>query len=144
ALIEALLDDTIDCIATDHAPHTDIEKDLPFVDAPYGVVGLETAFPVLFTHLVKTGLVPLPKLIEKLTCGPARILGLLPRGTLTPGAPADIVLLNPAEEFEVTPEFFFSKSFNSPWLGARLSGAIVATIVNGKVVFRLRRFGVNP
>lgn len=144
ALIEALLDDTIDCIATDHAPHTDIEKDLPFVDAPYGMVGLETAFPALFTKLVKPGLVTLPKIIEKLTCGPARVLDLLPRGTLSPGAPADVVLLNLDEEQEITPDFFFSKSFNSPWLGTKLSGAVVMTIVGGKVVYRLRQFVANP
>jgi dihydroorotase len=140
ALIEALLDDTIDCIATDHAPHTDIEKDQPFADAPNGMVGLETAFPVLYTELVKTGIVPLAKLIEKLTIGPARVLGLEPRGTLRPGAPADVVLLNLAEEVEVTESFFFSKSCNSPWLGARLHGAVVMTIVGGEVVYHNREF----
>ncbi|MGB9691922.1 MAG: dihydroorotase [Candidatus Sumerlaeaceae bacterium] len=139
ALVAALLDDTIDCIATDHAPHTDIEKDLPFVDAPYGMVGLETAFPVLYTFLVKSGQVPLGKLIEKLTIGPARVLGLEPRGTLRVGAPADIVLLNLAEEVQVTPDFFFSKSCNSPWLGATLTGAIVMTLVEGEVVFSQRQ-----
>ncbi len=136
ALIAALLDDTIDCIATDHAPHTDIEKDLPFVEAPYGMVGLETAFIVLYTYLVETGRVPLMKLIEKLTIGPSRVLGLEPLGTLEVGAPADLVVLNLAEKTHVTPEFFFSKSFISPWLGAQLSGAVEMTLIGGRVVFR--------
>lgn len=139
ALISALLDDTIDCIATDHAPHTDIEKDQPFVDAPYGMVGLETAFPVLYTSLVKSGLVPLRKLLEKMTIGPARVLGLEPRGSLAVGAPADIVLLNLSQEVQITPDFFFSKSFNSPWLGSTLTGAVIMTVVSGKLVYSHRQ-----
>jgi dihydroorotase len=139
-LIAALLDGTIDCIATDHAPHTDIEKDMPFVEAPYGMVGLETAFPVLFTQLVETGRVPLSTLIQKLTIGPARVLGLEPRGTLQPGAPADVVLLNLSQEVVVDQSFFFSGSFNSPWLGATLRGSAAMTIVGGRVVYHNRSF----
>jgi len=139
-LIAALLDGTIDCIATDHAPHTDIEKDMPFVEAPYGMVGLETAFPVLFTQLVEPGRVPLGTLIQKLTVGPARVLGLEPRGTLQPGAPADIVLLNISQEVRIDQSFFFSGSFNSPWLGATLRGSAVTTIVGGRVVYHNRSF----
>jgi dihydroorotase len=140
ALLKALLDDTIDCIATDHAPHTDIEKDLSFVDAPFGVVGLETAFPVLHTRLVKEGLLSLNKLIEKMTVGPAKVLGLLPRGTLSEGAPADIVLLDLFEEIVVSRDFFFSKSWNSPWLGQHLFGSVAATLVNGKLIYSHRKF----
>lgn len=144
ALLAALLDDTIDAIATDHAPHTDIEKDQPFAEAPNGVIGLETAFPVLYTYLVEPGRLSLMKLIEKLTVGPARVLGLLPRGTLSLGAPADLVLLNLAAEVRVTREFFFSKSWNSPWLGQRLVGSVEMTIVGGTIVYHRRAFLAKP
>ena len=135
ALIEALLDGTIDCIATDHAPHTDIEKDLPINQCPFGMIGLETAFPVLYTHLVKPGRMSLQFLIEKMTSSPAKVLHLEPRGTLTVGAPADITIIDLDEEFEVTREMFYSKSKNSPYIGQKLFGKVKTTIVCGKVVF---------
>jgi dihydroorotase len=140
ALIEALLDGTIDCIATDHAPHTDIEKDQPLADAPCGMIGLETAFPVLYTRLVLPGRLPLPLLIEKLTAAPAKVMHLEPRGSLAEGNPADVVLINLDREVEVTEEMFFSKSHNSPYIGERLTGGIETTIVGGKIVFRNRAF----
>jgi len=135
ALLEALLDGTIDCIATDHAPHTDIEKDMPINECPFGMIGLETAFPLLYTRLVKTGIMTLPFLIERMTAVPARIIHVDPRGTLAVGAPADITLVNLDEEFEVTREFFHSKSKNSPFIGTRFFGRVKRTIVNGKTVF---------
>lgn len=135
ALIEALLDGTIDCIATDHAPHTDIDKDMPVTECPFGMVGLETAFPLLYTRMVKPGIFDLPFLIERLTSRPAAIIGIAPRGTLSAGAPADLTLVNLEEEFEITPDFFHSKSRNSPFIGDKFQGRIKQTIVGGKTVF---------
>lgn len=140
ALLAALADGTIDCIATDHAPHTAIEKDQPIQDAPNGAIGLETAFAVVNTYAAGAGHLTLPQLIEKMTSAPAGVLNLLPRGTLAPGAPADIVLLDPAATVTIEPDFFFSRSRNSPFLGHTLQGAVVATIVGGRVVYRERQF----
>ncbi len=136
ALIGALLDGTIDCIATDHAPHTDIEKDQPITDAPFGMIGLETAFAVLYTKLVLPGRVPLALLVEKMTAGAAQVLNLEPRGSLAPGAPADVTLINLDKQWTVDPEGFLSKSRNSPYIGERLTGFVETTIVGGKIVFR--------
>ncbi|PKO18953.1 dihydroorotase [candidate division BRC1 bacterium HGW-BRC1-1] len=136
ALIEALLNGTIDCIATDHAPHTDIEKDQPITDAPFGMIGLETAFAVLYTELVLPGRVPLELIIEKMTSAPAKVLHFEPRGTLAPGAPADVVLIDLDRKWEVTRDGFLSKSKNSPYVGRQLQGGIEATIVGGRVVYR--------
>jgi len=136
ALIEALLDGTIDCIATDHAPHTDIEKDFPITECPFGMVGLETAFALLYTRLVKTGRFTLEFLVEKMTAAPAKVLNLQPRGSLADGAPADMVLIDLNQEFEVTSQFFRSKSCNSPFIGERLQGLVMRTLVGGKTVFQ--------
>jgi len=135
AMLEALLDGTIDCIATDHAPHTDIEKDMPITECPFGMIGLETAFPLLYTRLVKPGIMSLPFLIERMTSRPAEIIHIAPRGTLAPGAPADITLVDLNEEFEVTRDFFHSKSRNSPFIGDKFQGRIKRTIVGGRTVF---------
>ena len=135
ALLEALLDGTIDCIATDHAPHTAIEKDLPINECPFGMIGLETAFPLMFTRLVKPGIMTLPFLVERITAVPARIIHVDPRGTLAKDAPADITLVNLDEEFEVTEDFFHSKSRNSPFIGTKFFGRVKRTIVGGKTVF---------
>jgi dihydroorotase len=139
SLIDALLDGTIDCIATDHAPHTDIEKDFPITECPFGMVGLETAFALVYTTLVKTGRFSLPFLVEKMTSVPADILHLEPRGTLAQGAPADLVLIDLDREFEVTPRFFRGKSTNSPLIGRQLQGLVMRTFVNGRSVFTRER-----
>ena len=139
ALREALLDGTIDCISTDHAPHTDIEKDFPINDAPFGMVGLETAFPLLNTELVRTGAVPsLTWLIERMTAAPARVIGLAPRGSLAAGAPGDVTVLDPDAEVTVTRDFLKGKSRNTPLMGRKLHGAIRATVVSGRVVWENR------
>lgn len=140
ALIEALLDGTIDSIATDHAPHTDIEKDNPITEAPFGMIGLETAFALLYTHLVVPGAIPLSLLVEKLTSSPAKVLHLEPRGQLAKGAPADITLLDLNAKMSVSRELLFSTSYNTPLLGQTLAGGINATICRGKVVYRNREF----
>jgi dihydroorotase len=160
ACVEALLDGTIDCIATDHAPHAVIEKLCEFDEAAFGISGLETAFGLVFALALHRGdadargLVgdgrrrqpraavaresTLPLLIERMTIGPVRALGLdrfAPGiGTLTVGAPADVVVLDPGAEWIVEPERFASKGKNTPLKGVTLRGAVVATIAGGRVV----------
>lgn len=135
ALIEALIDGTIDVIATDHAPHTVIEKDLMFTDAPNGLIGMETAFGALNTALVKPGLIGLPELIEKMTINPAGLLGL-GKGTLTDGVAADIAIFDTEEVWTVDPTAFQSQGRNCPWNGQQLTGRPVATFVSGRLVWR--------
>ena len=133
ALIEALNDGTIAAIATDHAPHSREEKDVPFEAAPFGVTGLETAFAALHTYLVEPGLVKLETLLERLSTGPARIFGLEPPRIVV-GAPANLVLLNPAATWRVREERFRSRSANSWLLGRRLRGKVALTMAAGRVV----------
>jgi dihydroorotase len=137
AVIAGLLDGTIDAIATDHAPHTTEEKVCEFDCAAFGIVGLETAFALCHDGLVKTGLLDLTRLVQLLTAGPARALGL-PGGTLEKGQPADITIFDPAEVRTVKPESFRGKSRNSPFVARTLTGWPVFTLVDGVVVFRAR------
>jgi dihydroorotase len=133
ALVEGLLDGTVDCIATDHAPHARHEKDVPFEEAPFGVTGLETAFAALNTFLVREGAVPLPTVLERLSAGPARALGL-PVPRIAVGEPANLVLLDLGAEWTVLEETFRSRSANSWLLGRTLTGAVVKTVAAGRVV----------
>ncbi|GAB4544757.1 MAG: dihydroorotase [Phycisphaerales bacterium] len=132
ALIEALEDGTIDCIATDHAPHAPGLKARMFDAAPFGIIGMETAFAVCHTAFVETGRWSLSFLLEKLTVAPARIVGR-PWGTLAEGGPADLVVLDTAERFTMTESHLGSASVNCPWLGERLVGRPVATVIEGVV-----------
>jgi dihydroorotase len=134
ALVDGLLDGTIDCIATDHAPHARHEKDAPFEEAPFGVIGLETAFGALHTFLVREGDVPLGTLLERLSAGPARALGL-PVSRIAVGEPANLVLLDLDAEWTVRADAFRSRSANSWLLGRTLTGAVVKTVAAGRVVF---------
>ena len=134
ALVEGILDGTIDCVATDHAPHARHEKDVPFEQAPFGVTGLETAFAALQTFLVREGQVPLTTVLERLSAGPARALGL-PVPRIAVGAPANLVLLDLEAEWTVRDDAFRSRSANSWLLGQTLVGAVVKTVAAGKVVF---------
>jgi dihydroorotase len=133
SLIKALRDGTIACVATDHAPHSREEKEAPFEEAPFGVTGLETAFAALYTHLVEPGLVPLETLLERMSAGPARSLGL-PGPRIEVGARANLVLLDLETEWTVDERGFRSRSANSWLLGERLRGAVVKTIADGRVV----------
>ena len=133
ALIEGLADGTIDCIATDHAPHALSEKEGEYDQAAFGVVGLETAVAVLLDRLVRPGLLPLGTLVARLSRDPARLLNL-PGGSLAPGAPADVTILDLGRELTVTPARFHSKSRNTPFAGWRLTGGPWMTIVGGKPV----------
>ena len=133
ALLEGLVDGTIDCIATDHAPHATSEKEGEFDGAAFGIVGLETAVSVLLDRLVRPGTVSLPTMVKRLTADPARLLNL-PGGSLTPGAAADITVLDLDARVTVDPKQFRSKSRNTPFTGWELTGAPVMTIVGGHVV----------
>jgi dihydroorotase len=134
AIKEGLADGTIDAIATDHAPHHLDEKDIEFNLAMNGIIGLETSLP-LSLRLVEEGVIGIKALVEKMSCNPANILGL-GRGTLNPGAPADITVVDPDREWPVTVEGLASKSKNSPWLGTTMKGCAAYTIVGGKVVYK--------
>src|SRR5436309_11103919 len=134
ALLGALRDGTIECIATDHAPHALHEKDVPFEAAPFGVTGLETAFAILYTRLVQTGQLPLATLLERMSAGPARVFGL-DRPRVAVGARANLVLLDLEREWDVDAQAFRSRSRNSWLLGERLTGAVTMTIAGGAVAF---------
>ncbi len=134
AIKRGLKDGTIDVIASDHAPHTENEKDIEFERAEFGVIGLETELAVGITELVENKILTLSQLVEKLSLNPARILGI-PKGTLTPGADADIAIVDPAKEWLVQKEAIVSKSKNSAFLGRRLKGMVEYTIYNGKIAY---------
>ncbi len=136
AIIGGLVDGTIDCIATDHAPHALEKKMLELDRAPFGILGLETAVGLAVTRLIVPGRIGWPRLIEAMSTLPARILGI-DRGTLRPGAAADITLIDPDRTWQVDVETFRSKSVNSPFHGWTLQGRAVATIVGGRVKYRL-------
>jgi dihydroorotase len=132
ALIEALRDGTLSSVATDHAPHARHEKEAPFEAAPFGVTGLETAFAALYTHLVLPGLLSLETLLERMSGGPARALGL-PEPRLEVGAPANLVQLDLETEWTVTEQGFRSRSVNSWLLGETLRGRPLLTVAAGTV-----------
>jgi len=133
ALIEGLSDGTIDAIATDHAPHDAVVKEMEFDKAANGVIGLETALP-LALKLVEEGRMEISRMVELLTCGPARILGL-PAGTLTPGVEADITVFDPGLEHLYDAASVKSRSRNSPFLGWTLKGKVLHVLVSGEEVF---------
>ncbi|MGC5325657.1 dihydroorotase [Brevibacillus sp. SYSU BS000544] len=134
ALIAGLKDGTIDIIATDHAPHTEEEKAKGLDRAPFGIVGLETAFPLLYTHLVLTEELTLAQLIEKLTVKPAEIFDL-PYGKLAAGEYADLVVIDLEEEKPIDPATFASKGKNTPFTGWGCKGWPILTIVDGRIVY---------
>ena len=127
-----LVDGTIDCVASDHAPHAPETKACPFPEAPFGVIGLESTVPVLVTDLLRAGVLDLRTLVLRLTVGPAHVLGLA-KGTLAVGADADVTVLDLDHEFTLDPATFRSKSRNCPFAGRRLFGRVVATMVGGRV-----------
>lgn len=135
ALLAGLLDGTIDMIATDHAPHTKEEKSEGMERAPFGIVGLETAFPLLYTHFVETGIFTLKQLIDWLTMKPAQVFKL-PYGRLEVGAKADITVINLDSKATINPEDFLSKGKNTPFSGWECNGWPVMTFVDGKLVWQ--------
>jgi dihydroorotase len=136
ALREAVADGTIDLIATDHAPHHYDAKEREFADAPFGIVGLETALALVVTELVKPGLIDFSTLVDRMACRPAALFHL-PAGTLALGRAADVTVFDPAHEWTVEPDRFLSKGRNTPYAGRRLSGRAVYTIIGGKIVHRV-------
>lgn len=144
ALLAGLLDGTIDAIATDHAPHKDEEKATTFDDAPPGIVGLETAWPLLFKHLVQAGLMSLELLVEKLTSAPRGILGC-PELIIAPDQPADIAVIDPVAQAVVDRQLLAGKGRNTPFLGWEVAGLPVMTIVAGNIVMLNGKVGeVSP
>ena len=133
ALIEGVADDTITVIATDHAPHTRTAKEVEFDYAPCGIIGLETAFSVCYTELVKKGVISLPRLIEKMTTGPADVLGIKAYD-MAPGKAADFVVLDPEAAYVIDKNTFKSKSRNTPFDGREVCGKVMMTAVGGKIV----------
>lgn len=134
ALIEGLADGSVDAIATDHAPHHPASKDVEFDRAPFGIVGFETALALGLDHLVHTGALPLMRLVELFTAGPARVLGM--ERKLAPGEPADVTIFSTGHEWTFRAAESPSRSRNSPFDGLSFRGAPIATIVAGKIAFR--------
>ncbi len=132
AVIEGLMDGTIDLIVTDHAPHSAEEKARPFEKAPSGIIGLETSLALGITSLIRPGHLTLPQLIQKMSLNPARLYHL-PYGKIKTGAPADLVIFNPDEPF--CPKTYHSKAANTPFTGMNLYGTVKYTICRGKIAF---------
>ncbi len=130
AVKQGLADGSIDVIATDHAPHATEDKEVEFAAAPFGVIGMETLLPLVLTELVHGGVLTLSQAIAKLTVNPARVLGIA-KGTLTPGADADVTILDPGCEWTIDPSRFRSKSRNCPFAGRKVRGRAVAVVVGG-------------
>ncbi len=141
AMLEGLADGTVDVIATDHAPHHADEKLVEFDRAPFGIVGLETAIPLVFDRLVHSGRISLTRMIELLSTNPARVLSL-PGGSLREGEPADITVLAPDATTTVRAVELKSKSKNTPFDGWTLRGAVAATFVGGRLVYSNNRLSV--
>ena len=135
AMIKGLIDGTIDCIATDHAPHTEEEKDVEFDQAPCGMIGLETSLGLAITELADKGYLTLPDLIRKFTCNPAKIVGL-PCNSLREGETADLTIFDPEAGWIVKKELLHSKSKNTPFSGWKLKGRVLATIMNGRITYQ--------
>jgi dihydroorotase len=144
ALIEGLRDGTIDCVATDHAPHSAEEKEVPFEEAAWGVTGLETALAAIHTDLVIPGVITLELLIERMTCG-GEPFGI-PAPRIEPGATANFTLIDPELTWNVGEEGYESRSFNNCFGGRQLTGRVLMTVAAGRVAFRQRSFamGVAP
>jgi dihydroorotase len=134
AVLEGLVDGTIEILASDHAPHCDYEKEVEFDYAPFGITGLETELALALMQLHHSGLLSLPEVIAKYTTGPARLLRL-PKGTLSPGADADVTVIDLDREWVWSPNETASKSKNSPFYGWPLKGKAAATIVGGQVAW---------
>jgi len=135
AMLDGIADGTVDVIATDHAPHHADEKLVEFDRAPFGIVGLETCVPLVFDRLVHAGRIGVTRAIELLSVNPARVFRL-PGGSLAEGAPADVTILAPDEAVTIRAAALKSKSKNTPFDGWQLKGAVAATIVGGRIVYR--------
>ncbi len=135
AIKQAIADGTIDCIVSDHAPHTKEDKEVGFDGAPFGLIGLETSLGLTMKELVKSGIIDLPQMVDKMSTAPARIVGLKSKGVIKEGSDADLTIIDENKEWTVAQEGFVSKSKNSPFIGWKLQGQIEYTICDGKVVY---------
>lgn len=135
ALIQALQDNVLEAIATDHAPHSKEEKEQSMLKAPFGIVGSETAYALTVTELVRPGLLTMNQLVERMSASPAKILGIN-KGSLKVGMPADITIADTESEWIIDPEKFYSKGKNTPFGGKTVYGKICYTIVDGEIVFQ--------
>lgn len=136
AVKEGLKDGTIDLIVTDHAPHSREDKEVSFEQAPFGIIGLETSLALTITELVRPGILSWEQVVDKMSTQQARIAGMEGKGVLAEGYDADITLVDPDQEWEVTPEDTASKSKNSPFFGTKLTGRVKTTVFGGKVVYQ--------
>jgi dihydroorotase len=136
AILGAVADGTVDCVATDHAPHTPAEKDMEFARAPFGVAGLETALRLIYTYLVLPGIISLERMLELMSAGPALRLGLEGRGALAVGARGDVTVFDPAAEDAISAASFYSKGKNTPFEGWAVRGRVDTVLVNGRPVVR--------
>ena len=135
-MLQAIYDGTVDAIVSDHAPHHQDEKDLDFADAPFGVVGLETAVSVAIDRLIHGRIIGIMQLVRLLSTGPAQTFGL-PGGSLKVGSPGDVTLLDLRTRRTVDPAAFRSRSRNTPFAGRTLKGGPIATVVGGRVAWRV-------
>jgi len=136
AILVALADGTVDAVATDHAPHATHEKMIEFERAAFGITGLETALGLAITRLHREHRIPLTRIVELFSAGPARVVNLRGRGTLVRGSHADVTIFDPKKRWTFEAEKSRSKSRNTPFGGWQLTGKVVATIVGGRVVYR--------
>ncbi|MDE7039148.1 MAG: dihydroorotase [Lachnospiraceae bacterium] len=135
ALCQGLKDGVMDVIATDHAPHAREEKDKSMAEAAFGIVGLETSAALTYTSLVKTGVLSMTEMVEKMSSNPARILGLEDRGGISEGMAADVTVFDPQRTYKIDKDTFASKGKNTPFDGYEVAGEVVCTIVDGRVVY---------
>ena len=138
ALLAGIADGTIDMIATDHAPHAENEKNQGFEKSAFGITGIETSFPLMYTHLVKTGLISLEKLLALMATDPARIFGLKQAGKIEIGQAADLTVIDLNQEFTIEKADFLSKGTNSPFIGQKVFGQVEQTLVNGQTVYEYK------
>ena len=134
-LRQGLRDGTMDVIATDHAPHAEEEKNKSMAEAAFGIVGIETSAALTYTALVETGVLTIMEMAEKMSSNPARILGLSDRGSVSEGKTADLVIFDPGKKYRIDKRTFVSKGKNTPFDGYEVSGEVVYTLVDGRVVY---------
>lgn len=137
AIKEGLKDGTIDCIVTDHAPHTREDKEVDFDHAPFGIIGLETSVGLTITELVNQKVLSWTEMVDRMSSAPAKIVGLKNKGEIKEGFDADITIIDPHKEWEVCQEDVVSKSKNSPFFGRKLIGRVEYTVCGGKVVYKV-------
>ena len=135
AVVNGLMDGTIDVISTDHAPHRGMEKDTTMVKAPFGIVGLETAAPLIWTEFVRTGKMTPLQMAEKMSWNPAKLLGLERRGSIYPGSEADLIIWDPDAFYRIDAESFLSKSKNTPFDGKPVFGQVLMTVCGGEIAY---------